>query len=168
MKRTACALAPDVGGRRRGRQSGAMMKTRQATRSEFAHFMEMGTRWSDNDAYGHVNNVVYYSFFDTTVNRHMIDAGALDTATSAVVGLVVETQCQYYSSISYPDRVTVGLRVAHIGKSSVRYELGVFRNEEIVASAQGHYVHVYVDRASQTPVSIPTQVRAVLQTIVMA
>lgn len=141
------------------------MKNRRATRDEFAHFLEMGTRWSDNDAYGHVNNVVYYSFFDTAVNRHMIDAGALDAATSPVVGLVVETQCQYLSSISYPDRVTVGLRVARIGHSSVRYELGVFRNDDVTASAQGHYVHVYVDRASQTPVAIPDHVRQLLQVL---
>jgi len=141
------------------------MKATPTQRDDYVHFLEMETRWSDNDGYGHVNNVVYYSFFDTAVNRHMLDAGVLDIASSPVVGLVVETQCQYYRSISYPDRVTIGLRVAHLGTSSVRYELGVFRNDEVQASAQGHYVHVYVERATQTPTAIPTETRVLLQTL---
>ncbi|MCB1998362.1 MAG: acyl-CoA thioesterase, partial [Rhodoferax sp.] len=120
------------------------------------------TRWSDNDAYRHVNNVVYYGFFDTAVNRLLIEAGALDLEQSPAVGLVVETQCRYFAPISFPDRVHVGLRVAKLGSSSIRYELGVFRNDEPSASAEGHFVHVYVDRASNRPVPVPDAVRRVV------
>ena len=129
-------------------------------RAAYAHFTEIGTRWSDNDAYRHVNNVVYYGFFDTAVNRLLIEAGALDLEHSPAVGLVVETQCRYFSPVSFPDRVTVGLRLAHLGGSSLRYELAVFRNDEAQASAEGHFVHVYVDRASNRPVPVPEAVRA--------
>ena len=131
-------------------------------RAEYAHFTEITTRWSDNDAYRHVNNVVYYGFFDTAVNRLLIEAGALDLEDSPAVGLVVETQCRYAAPVSFPDRVTVGLRVASLGRSSLRYELAVFRNEEPQASAEGHFVHVYVDRASNRPVPVPEAVRAVV------
>ncbi|MBX3552050.1 MAG: acyl-CoA thioesterase [Pseudolabrys sp.] len=109
----------------------------------------------DNDVYGHVNNVVYYSFFDTVVNRYLIEAGALDIAQGAVIGLVVETQCNYFQSVAFPDTVTAGLRVAYVGNSSVRYEIALFRNDDDHASAQGHFVHVYVDRASNRPVALP-------------
>lgn len=131
-----------------------------ARRDQYAHFTPIGTRWSDNDAYRHVNNVVYYGFFDTAVNQHLIEAGALDLEGSPTVGLVVETQCRYFAPISFPDRVTVGLRVAHMGSSSLRYELAVFRNDEPRASAEGHFVHVYVDRQSNRPVPLPDAVRA--------
>ena len=130
-----------------------------ARRADYMHFTSISTRWSDNDAYRHVNNVVYYGFFDTAVNRHLIDAGVLDLEASPTVGLVVETQCRYFAPISFPDRVTVGLRVARIGGSSLRYELAVFRNDEDEAAAEGHFVHVYVDRASQRPVPVPPEVR---------
>ena len=133
-----------------------------ATRAAFAHFTAIDTRWSDNDAYRHVNNVVYYGFFDTAVNRLLIEAGALDLEASPAVGLVVETQCRYFAPISFPDRVHVGLRVARLGGSSLRYELGVFRNDEPQASAEGHFVHVYVDRASNRPVPVPDAVRRVV------
>ena len=132
-------------------------------RTAFAHFTPIGTRWADNDAYGHVNNVVYYGFFDTAVNQMLIERGVLDLAASTTVGLVVETQCTYFSSITFPDRVQVGLRVEHLGTSSVRYALGVFRGDEPVAAAEGRFVHVYVERASQRPVPIPREVRAVLE-----
>ena len=132
-----------------------------ATRDAFAHFTAIDTRWSDNDAYRHVNNVVYYGFFDTAVNRLLIEAGALDIEQSPAVGLVVETQCRYFAPISFPDRVHVGVRVARLGGSSIRYELGVFRNLELTASAEGHFVHVYVDRRSNRPVPVPEAVRAV-------
>lgn len=130
-----------------------------ATRADYAHFTEIQTRWADNDAYRHVNNVVYYGFFDTAVNRRLIEAGALDLDHSPAVGLVVETQCRYFAPISFPDRVQVGLRVAKLGTSSIRYELAVFRNDEPQASAEGHFVHVYVDRASNRPVPLPDAVR---------
>ena len=117
----------------------------------------------DNDAYGHVNNVVYYSFFDTAVNRWLIERGLLDIAGSEAIGLVVETQCRYLSPITFPDRVTAGVRVVHLGRSSVRYELALFRNDDETAAALGHFVHVYVDRASRTSVPIPDAVRHALQ-----
>lgn len=132
-------------------------------RAAYAHFTEIQTRWADNDAYRHVNNVVYYGFFDTAVNRRLIEAGALDLEHSPAIGLVVETQCRYFAPVSFPDRVTVGLRVAKLGTSSVRYELAVFRNDEDQASAEGHFVHVYVDRDSNRPVPVPEAVRAALQ-----
>jgi len=135
-------------------------KPAPARRDAYALFTAISTRWSDNDAYRHVNNVVYYGFFDTAVNQHLIEAGVLDVDQSPTVGLVVETQCRYFAPVSFPDRVTVGLRVAHLGNSSLRYELGVFRNDEEVAVAEGHFVHVYVDRASNRPVPLPAAVRA--------
>ena len=134
-------------------------------RASYRAFVSLDTRWMDNDAYGHVNNVVYYSFFDTAVNRWLIDQGVLDIATSPAIGVVVETQCRYFSSITFPDRVTAGLRVAHLGTSSVRYEIGLFRNDEDTAAASGHFVHVYVDRATRKTVEMPAEVRRVLNAI---
>ena len=128
----------------------------------FRVLRDITTRWMDNDVYGHVNNVIYYSFFDTAVARYLIEAGVLDVLSSPVIGLVVETQCQYFKSISFPDRVTTGLRVATLGTSSVRYEIGLFGNDEETASAQGHFVHVYVDRATNRPVPLPDQLRSAL------
>jgi acyl-CoA thioester hydrolase len=125
------------------------------TRADFPHFHAIETRWMDNDAYGHVNNVTYYSYFDTAVNRYLIKQGALDLASSEVIGLVVENQCRYFSPVAFPDLIEVGVRVASIGTSSVRYELGIFRAGEDSASAQGHFIHVYVDRASNRPVPLP-------------
>jgi acyl-CoA thioester hydrolase len=132
-------------------------------RSAYRHFQSLPTRWGDNDAYGHVNNVVYYAYFDSAVNRHLIDAGVLDVAASSVVGLVVDTRCSFFSSMAFPDTVHVGLKVLQLGRSSVRYEIGLFRNDAPLASAVGQFVHVYVDRASQQPVPVPDAVRAVLQ-----
>jgi acyl-CoA thioester hydrolase len=143
-------------------------KPAPARREAYAHFTAISTRWSDNDAYRHVNNVVYYGFFDTAVNQHLIEAGALDVGQSPTVGLVVETQCRYFAPVSFPDRVTVGLRVAHLGNSSLRYELGVFRNDEDVAVAEGHFVHVNVARASNRPVPLPAAVRAAVAGLVRA
>ena len=105
----------------------------------------------DNDVYGHINNVVYYSFFDTAINQFLINRNFLEPHNSAVIGFVVETGCQYFRPIAFPDRVAAGIRVVHLGKSSVRYEVGIFRNEEETASAQGHFVHVYVERGSNRP-----------------
>lgn len=136
------------------------------TRAAFRHFRRITTRWMDNDAYGHVNNVVYYAYFDTAVTQHLIETGALDIARSTAVGLVVETQCRYASPIAFPDLVTAGMRVARLGTSSVRYELGLFRDDEDAASAEGHFIHVYVDRATNRPVPLPDAVRAALAPLV--
>lgn len=135
-------------------------------RPAYAHFLEITTRWMDNDVYRHVNNVVYYSYFDTVVNQYLIEKGALDIEKSDVVGLVVETQCRYFSPIAFPSKVHAGLRVAHLGNSSVRYEVGLFRDADPVAAAQGHFVHVYVDRESNRPVSLPAAFRAALTPLV--
>jgi len=132
-------------------------------RAHYAHCTTIDTRWMDNDAYGHVNNVVYYSIFDTAVNRWLIERGLLDIAESEAIGLVVETQCRYLSPITFPDRVTAGVRVVHLGRSSVRYELALFRNDDDTAAAVGHFVHVYVDRTSRTSVPIPDTVRQALE-----
>jgi acyl-CoA thioester hydrolase len=124
-------------------------------RSAYRYLRPIPTRWMDNDVYGHVNNVTYYSYFDTVVNGYLIERGALDIAASAVIGLVVETHCNYFSPVAFPGTITAGLRVAHRGTSSVRYEIGIFRGDDETASAQGHFVHVYVDRASGRPVALP-------------
>ena len=140
-------------------------RPRPRPRADFALFMPIQTRWSDNDAYGHVNNVVYYSWFDSVVNRFLIERGALDIAASEVIGLVVETRCSYFSSLAFPQSIEAGLRVAHIGKSSVRYEIGIFAAQAPMCSAIGHFVHVYVERASSTPVALPQTLKEVLQEI---
>jgi acyl-CoA thioester hydrolase len=134
-------------------------------RSAYRAFVAISTRWMDNDVYGHVNNVVYYSFFDTAVNGWLIERGVLDIGASPVIGLVAGTACDYFSSIAFPDRVTAGIRVAKLGRSSVRYEVGLFRNDEDMTAAAGHFVHVYVDRASSRPVALPEPLRAALATI---
>lgn len=138
-----------------------MSRTPAEARKDFAVFHKIETRWKDNDVYGHVNNVVYYSYIDTAVNAFLIKQGVLDIQSSKIVGLVAETQCRYNSSLAFPDTVHVGLRLAHLGNSSIRYEFGVFRNDEDVASAQGYFVHVYVDTETNKTVPMPqTLVRA--------
>ena len=138
---------------------------RDTPRSAFPHIVALPTRWMDNDSYGHVNNVNYYSFFDTAVNRYLVDRGVLDIHKDDIVGFVVETSCSYFSSISFPDLIHVGVRVAKLGNSSVRYELALFRNDEPLPSAAGHFVHVYVDRRSNKSVPIPQAVRDVLASL---
>ncbi len=143
-----------------------MSRPNRPDRAGFRHFTTVQTRWGDNDVYGHVNNVVYYSFFDTAVNRYLIEAGALDIAAGAVIGLVVETQCRYHAPLAFPDVLEVGIRVARIGTSSVRYEVGVFRQGgDDAAAADGHFVHVYVDRATRRPTPLPEALRAALEAI---
>jgi acyl-CoA thioester hydrolase len=134
-----------------------------AHRAGFPHFLEITTRWADNDAYGHVNNAVYYFYFDTVVNRFLIEQGGLHIQNSPVIGLVVETHCNYFRPIAYPDTVHAGLRVEHLGNSSVRYGIGLFRNDDNTAAAQGHFVHVYVDRATSKPVTMPDRLRAAVE-----
>ena len=131
-------------------------------RENYAHFQAITTRWMDNDVYGHINNVVHYSFFDTAVNRMLIEAGALDIHAGAVIGLVVQTQCHYFDSLTFPQTVHAGIRVAYLGRSSVRYELGLFADDAPLSAAVGFFVHVYVDRASRRPVPVPDALRAVL------
>jgi acyl-CoA thioester hydrolase len=137
-------------------------KPRPSPRSAYRAFRTISTRWMDNDAYGHVNNVVYYSWFDTVVNAHLIDNGALDVQHGAVIGLVVETHCNYFSPLEFPQNVEAGLRVAHVGRSSVRYEVGLFAQGAPLTAAQGHFIHVYVDRATRRPTALPGPLQAVL------
>lgn len=139
----------------------------RSPRDAYAHFMPLATRWMDNDVYGHVNNVQYYSYFDTAVNHYLIQSGWLDIHGGAVVGLVVETRCSYAASIAFPDELDIGLRVEKIGNSSVRYGIAIFRRGEALAAAEGHFVHVYVDRESNTPVRVPDALREVLAPLVV-
>lgn len=137
-------------------------KPQPAPRSDYRAFRTTGTRWMDNDAYGHVNNVVYYSWFDTVVNAHLIEHGVLDIQHGETIGLVIETQCNYFAAIEFPQTVEAGLRVSHIGKSSVRYDVGLFAQGQPLTAARGHFVHVYVDRATRRPVALPGELKSVL------
>jgi len=134
-------------------------------RAGYKAFRTITTRWMDNDAYGHVNNVVYYSWFDTVVNAHLIEQGALDIHAGETIGLVIETQCNYFAPVEFPQTVEAGLRVARIGTSSVRYEVGLFLRGEPLTVARGHFVHVYVDRATRRPTSLPERLRRVLESL---
>jgi acyl-CoA thioester hydrolase len=134
-------------------------------RSDFNYFLTIQTRWMDNDAYGHVNNVIYYSWFDTAVNQFLIMNGELNIVASPSIGLVIETQCNYFASVSFPDVITAGVCVSKLGNSSVRYEVGIFKNDDNLAVAQGHFVHVYVDRETRKSVTIPESTRNLLKTI---
>lgn len=139
------------------------LKPRRQHRSEWRKFLEIQTRWSDNDVYGHVNNTVYYSWFDTAVNDWLIRNGFLDLGQSPVVSLVVETACSYFESVAYPDPIDLGLRVDRVGTSSVTYGLGVFRKGSDLAAAVGRFVHVCVDRETRRPVPLPEGLRAGLR-----
>lgn len=132
-------------------------------RSDYRHFQPILTRWQDNDVYGHVNNVAYYSYFDSAVNTYLIEQGGLDIHGGEVVGFVVSSSCDYFASVAFPERLEVGLRVARLGTSSVQYELAVFRAGEDEACAAGRFVHVFVERASNQPVEIPAGIREALQ-----
>jgi len=134
------------------------------TRDAFAHHMTMPTRWADNDVYGHVNNTVYYRWFDTIINEWLMREGGLDPIASEAIGLVVESGCRYFAPCSFPEIVTCSLRVAKLGTSSVRYEVGVFRDE--IPIALGHFVHVFVDRAGRRPTPHPPKIRAALEKLV--
>jgi acyl-CoA thioester hydrolase len=158
--RVAAAIGKHASATRR--QVAVSNRPQRENRGSYKAFCEMTTRWMDNDVYGHVNNAVYYSYFDTAVNAYLIKAGCLDYALSEVIGLVVETQCSYFAPIAFPDRVTAGLRIARSGHSSVRYEIGLFRNDDEVASAQGYFIHVYVERATSRPVALPKTLRQAL------
>lgn len=129
-------------------------------RAAFPHVLAIPTRWMDNDVYGHVNNALYYSFFDTVINHFLITEAGLDFQAGEVIGLAVETHCQFFHAISFPDVIDAGLRIAHVGGSSVRYEIGLFRQGEAQAAAFGYFVHVFVDRETRRPVPIPAPMRA--------
>lgn len=139
-----------------------MMKPTVKTRSDFRYFIDLGTRWSDNDIYGHVNNVMYYSYFDTTANRYLIDEGGLDIHAGNIIGLVVDSGCSYFAPVAFPDQLEGGLAISKLGNSSVRYEIGIFKKGEQTAVAQGHFVHVFVDRAQRQSTPIPEQMREAL------
>jgi acyl-CoA thioester hydrolase len=134
-------------------------------RNAYLWFTTIDTRWADQDVYGHVNNAAYYAFMDTAVNRRLIEHGVLAPGTSPVVGFVVESGCRYFQSLSFPDRVDVGLRVERLGRTSVTYDIGLFRGDAPRAAARGRFVHVYVDRETRRPVAIPPEVRATLETL---
>jgi acyl-CoA thioester hydrolase len=132
-------------------------------RGDYPAFLAIATRWMDNDTYGHVNNVTYYAYFDTVVNEHLIRAGGLDIRNGSAIGIVVETACRFHKPLSFPDIVDAGLRVAAIGRSSVRYEIALFRQDDDEPAATGRFVHVWVDRAHRRPVSVPAPIRAALE-----
>lgn len=142
-----------------------MSRPQALPRDAYTHFSCITTRWMDNDIYGHVNNVTYYSYFDTAVNRYLIEAGVLDIHAGEVIGLVIETHCNYFAPLAFPRNVDAGIRVAHIGKSSVRYEIGLFEEGEPLAAACGHFVHVYVDRDNRRPTALPEAFLAALQAL---
>ena len=140
-------------------------KTRE--RSAYSHFEVIATRWMDNDIYGHVNNVVYYSYFDTVINRYLIHDGALDIAAGDVIGVVAESHCRYFRGFAFPDEIDAGLAVSKLGRSSVRYEIGLFARDHKEASAEGYFIHVFVDRASRRPVPIPEKLRSALEKLLL-
>ena len=142
-----------------------MNKPARPTRADYKVFYPITTRWMDNDIYGHVNNVTYYSYFDTAVNRYLIEAGVLDIHAGEVIGLVIETHCNYFSPLAFPRNAEAGIRVAHLGKSSVRYEIGLFEQGEAESAACGHFVHVYVDRVSRRPTVLPEAFVQALQAL---
>lgn len=141
------------------------MRETPKTRQDFKHFYPITTRWMDNDAYGHVNNVVYYLWFDTVVNQFLISHGTLDIHEGEAIGLVIESHCNYFAPVTFPELVTAGLCVSKLGNSSVRYEIGIFRGDDDQVAAQGHFVHVYVDRLTRKSISMPAATRALLETI---
>jgi acyl-CoA thioester hydrolase len=139
-----------------------MVNTTIPGRGDFHYFMAIPTRWMDNDIYGHVNNVTYYSYFDTAVNHHLITAGGLDIHEGSAFGVVAETSCRFLKQLQFPDVVNAGVRITRLGRSSVRYEIGLFRGDDEEPAALGTFVHVWVDRARRRPVPIPGKIRAAL------
>lgn len=139
------------------------MLERGSQRNDYGYFVPLTTRWHDNDIYGHVNNVVYYSYFDTTANSFLINEGGLDIHMSDVIGVVVSSHCDFFSSIAYPDELEGGLRVGKLGNSSVTYELAIFKRGESSAVAAGSFTHVFVERETQRPTPIPDRIRGALQ-----
>jgi acyl-CoA thioester hydrolase len=143
-----------------------MAEGEQERRENYRHTLTIPTRWMDNDIYGHVNNIVYYSYFDTVINRYLIEAGGLDIHTGPVIGIAVESLCRFHRSLEFPDVIEACLRVGRLGTSSVRYEIGLFRQGEVEPAATGHFVHVFVERATRRPTPVPEPLRAALQRLV--
>ena len=141
-------------------------KPQPEPRTSYKVWRTIGTRWMDNDAYGHVNNVVYYSWFDTAVNAYLIEQGVLDIHHGDTIGLVIETQCNYFSPLAFPQTIDAGIRVARLGSSSVRYEVGLFAQGEPLTAAKGHFIHVYVDKQTRRPIPLPLNLKTVLETLV--
>lgn len=139
------------------------MTTDIDSRDKYRHFLAIPTRWMDNDIYGHVNNVVYYAYFDTVINEHLIAHGGLDIHAGDVIGVCVESQCRFHRSLAFPDVIDAGMRIGKLGGSSVRYEIGLFREGEDEPAATGYFVHVFVDRVTRRPVPIPQSIRAALE-----
>lgn len=142
-----------------------MIRPTPHSRAEYPYHHPTPTRWADNDVYGHVNNVTYYAYFDTAVNAYLSAQGALDIHAGEVIGLVVETGCAYFAPAAFPEPLSVGVRVARLGSSSVRYELAVFREGEDSACAQGFFVHVYVNRTTRRPTTLPDVLRSALEAL---
>lgn len=140
-----------------------MSQKPEITRAEYLQFISLPTRWMDNDIYGHVNNALYYAFFDTAINEYLIAAGGLDISSGSVIAFAVESQCQYLSPLAFPGVIDVGLRVGKLGNSSVRYELAIFKQGESLAAAAGYFVHVFVDRGTQRPALMPAAIRTALE-----
>ena len=147
--------------------SDAAARAGRPARGRYPHFLSIATRWMDNDLYGHVNNVVYYAWIDTVVNRYLIEQGGLDIASAQVIGVAAESSCRYFASVAYPETVDAGLVIARLGRTSVVYEVGIFRRGEDAAAAAGHFVHVFVERASMRPVPVPARIRAALERILI-
>jgi acyl-CoA thioester hydrolase len=145
---------------------GEPMARETPTRAQYRHFLPIATRWMDNDVYGHVNNVVYYSYFDTVINQYLIEHGGLDIVRDPIIGLCVESHCAYARPIAFPDGVDAGLAVTRVGRSSVRYEIGIFARDEDDASAHGWFVHVFVDRTTRLTVPLPDGIRAAVEKLV--
>lgn len=139
----------------------------QIIRAEYSRFLSLPTRWMDNDVYGHVNNALYYGFFDTAINQYLITEGGLDIIAGKIIGFAVESQCQYLQPLAFPEVLDVGLRVGKLGNSSVRYELAIFKQSETFAAAVGYFVHVFVDRETQRPVPMPDSIRTALAGLIM-
>jgi len=144
-------------------EAAALDRPQPLPRAAYRRFVPLATRWLDNDAYGHLNNVVYYAMFDTAVNGLLIEAGVLDVAAGEVIGFVVETRCNYFSPLAFPQALEAGVRVGRIGGSSVRYEIGIFAAGAAETAARGHFIHVYVDRATQRPVALPDRLLQVVK-----
>ena len=142
-----------------------MSRPERSRRSDYRHFTPLTTRWADNDVFGHVNNVMYYNWFDTAITGHLLAKGLMDPLQGDVQTLVVETGCSYFSSVAFPDKIQIGIAVTDLGTSSMRYAIGIFREDEDLASAQGHLIHVAVARATGRPVPLPDVMRHGLETI---
>ena len=145
-----------------------MAEKPQIARAEYGHFIAIPTRWMDNDVYGHVNNALYYAFFDTAINQYLISEGGLDITEGRVIAFAAESHCQYLQALAFPEVVEVGLRVGKLGKSSVRYELSIFKTSEVFAAATGYFVHVFVDRETRRPVTMPPAIRKALERLIMS